>query len=89
MLPCHCPGCQTPLTVKVMQCDGCSTEVHGHFKLPILAKLSLEEQNFILNFIKNSGSLKEMAKELSLSYPSVRNLLDEIIDKIKKIENHE
>jgi len=86
MLPGHCPSCQTPLTVKVMQCDGCSTEVHGHFKLPILAELSPEEQNFILNFVKNSGSLKEMAKQLSLSYPTVRNLLDEIIEKIGNLE---
>jgi hypothetical protein len=69
-----------------MQCDRCSTEVHGQFKLPVLAELSAEEQAFILNFVKNSGSLKEMAKQLKLSYPSVRNLLDEIIEKIKSYE---
>ncbi|MCL2041164.1 MAG: DUF2089 domain-containing protein [Bacteroidales bacterium] len=89
MLPCHCPSCQTSLIVKEMLCEGCSTEVHGRFKLPILAELSVEEQNFVLSFVKNSGSLKEMAKQLSLSYPSVRNLLDEIIEKIKKLEHHE
>jgi hypothetical protein len=69
-----------------MQCDRCSTEVHGQFKLPVLVELSAEEQAFILNFVKNSGSLKEMAKQLKLSYPSVRNLLDEIIEKIKSYE---
>jgi len=86
MLPCHCPSCQTPLIVKVMQCDRCSTEVHGQFKLPVLVELSSEEQNFITNFVRNSGSLKEMAKQMKLSYPSVRNLLDEIIEKINSYE---
>jgi hypothetical protein len=54
--------------------------------LPALARLSVEDQDFILKFVKNSGSLKDMAKDLRLSYPTVRNLLDEIINKIKVYE---
>jgi hypothetical protein len=52
------------------------------YPLPVLARLSTEEQDFILRFVKSSGSLKDMAKQLSLSYPTVRNLLDDIIKKI-------
>jgi len=60
--------------------------VHGAFDLPALARLSQKDQEFILKFIKYSGSLKEMANELKLSYPTVRNMLDEIIERIVKIE---
>jgi len=74
------------LKVKSLKCENCQTEVSGLYDLPLLVQLPSEYQDFILRFIKNSGSLKDMAKELNLSYPSVRNLLDEIIEKIKEYE---
>jgi len=86
MLPFLCPGCQSQLKVKSLSCKKCSTEVSGLYNLPALACMPQEDQDFILKFIKNSGSLKDMAKQLSLSYPTVRNLLDEIIKKIKNYE---
>ena len=89
MLPCKCPSCQQQLHVKSLRCESCHTEVTGSYVLPLLAQLSHEEQAFIVKFVKSSGSLKEMAKELSLSYPTVRNLLNEIIAKINDYEKRE
>ncbi len=83
MLPCYCPSCKSQLKVKSLKCENCQTEVTGNYELPALALLSIEEQNFILSFVKHSGSLKEMANQLKLSYPTVRNLLNEIIQKIE------
>jgi hypothetical protein len=70
-----------------MKCETCGTEVSGSYPLPVLIRLSAEDQVFILQFVKSSGSLKEMAHYLKLSYPTVRNLLDEIIKKINSYEN--
>jgi hypothetical protein len=70
-----------------LKCETCGTEVNGLYDLPVLARLSNDDQEFILQFVKNSGSLKEMAKHLALSYPTVRNLLDEIIQKINRYEH--
>lgn len=86
MLPCNCPSCQKQLKVKSLLCEECRTEVHGLYELPILARMNVDDQSFILKFVKNSGSLKDMAKELNLSYPTVRNLLDDLINKIKSYE---
>ena len=86
MLPYLCPGCQTQLKVKSLNCNHCGTEVTGLYDLPALSCLPQENQTFILNFVKCSGSLKDMAKQLGLSYPTVRNLLDEIIQKITDYE---
>jgi Uncharacterized protein conserved in bacteria len=86
MLPCNCPSCQSALKVKSLLCEKCGTEVHGLYSLPLLARLSPEEQDIIIKFVKSSGSLKDMAKQLGLSYPTVRNLLDDIINKIKSYE---
>jgi len=74
------------MKVKSLKCENCQTEVNGNYELPILTLLSPNEQDFILRFIRYSGSLKEMAKDLSLSYPTVRNLLNEIIEKIESYE---
>ena len=86
MLPAYCPSCHSQLKVKCLKCENCQTEVTGIYDLPVLALLSSEDQQFILRFVKNSGSLKEMASELKLSYPTVRNMLNEIINKIKTYE---
>ena len=86
MLPTYCPSCQDQLKVKCLKCENCQTEVTGSFDLPVLALLSSEDQQFIFRFVINSGSLKEMASELKLSYPTVRNMLNEIINKISTDE---
>lgn len=78
-LPKSCPACGGALYVQAMCCDGCDTRIEGSFPLPQLMLLSEEEQQFVLDFILCSGSLKEMAAKLKLSYPSVRNRLDDII----------
>ncbi len=85
-LPHICPSCMATLQVKSLVCSKCSTEVNGLFGLPVLASLSNDEQSFIVAFVKSSGSLKDMAKQLGLSYPTVRNLLDDIINKLEVTE---
>lgn len=82
-LPHICPSCSGTLSVKSLICDRCQTEVSGAFSLPLLASLTQTEQDFIVSFVKCSGSLKVMAQNLGLSYPTVRNLLDDIIQKIE------
>ena len=81
-LPTRCPSCGERLAVKRLHCQVCDTEVEGSYTLPPLASLSKEDQEFTLEFIKVSGSLKEMAKIMRVSYPTVRNRLDEIIGKL-------
>jgi len=89
VLPAICPSCNSQLNVKSLVCERCQTEIQGQYELPLLSRLSLDDQGFIIEFIKSSGSLKEMARLLGLSYPTVRNRLDEIIKHIKFAEKSE
>jgi len=86
VLPTTCPSCSSQLSVKSLVCERCQTEIQGQYELPLVARLSTDDQSFILEFIKASGSLKEMANLLGLSYPTVRNRLDEIIERVKIAE---
>lgn len=85
-LPLQCPACEAPLKVGRLFCEECSTEVCGNFELPLLARLTEKEQQFVLDFVKSSGSLKDMAKNIGVSYPTVRNILDDLIDKLTKMD---
>jgi hypothetical protein len=75
------------LKVRSLRCETCGTEIHGEYDLPLWMHLPEEDRRFILQFVKNSGSLKDMARHMGLSYPTVRNLLNEIIIKINEYEN--
>lgn len=82
-LPIHCPSCQSSLGVKRLFCASCGTEVEGQYDMPALLKLPKEDQEFIINFVLTSGSLKKMAGLMNRSYPLVRNRLDEVIENLK------
>lgn len=82
--PVRCPSCEHRLEVKRLSCAHCGTEVEGAYPLPELAALSPEDQSFVCEFVKASGSLKEMAVILKVSYPTVRNRLDDVIAKLTK-----
>ena len=85
-IPVSCPACASRLHVEKLECSECGTTVQGHFDLPVIMQLTTEEQEFVLMFLKASGSLKEMAKQLGYSYPKVRNMLDDVIARVKELE---
>jgi len=90
-LPISCPSCNSELNVHSLQCSNCLTSINGSFELPLFLKLEPKEQDLIIEFVISSGSLKVMAQKLKLSYPTVRNMLDELIQKITNLQttNHE
>jgi len=55
--------------------------------MPVFMQFSAEEQEFFMAFLLCSGSLKEMATQMGKSYPTVRNKLDDLIVKIKKLND--
>ena len=83
-LPLQCPACSGPLRVGKMFCKECGTQICGDFELPLLGGLTEKEARFALDFIKAGGSLKDMAKNMGLSYPTVRNMLDNLIAKLNR-----
>ena len=80
--PVRCPSCEEELAVARLVCLACGTQVSGEYRLAPLLRLSPEDQAFVEAFVSESGSLKAMANRLSISYPTVRNKLDDIIKKL-------
>lgn len=85
-LPVTCPSCEHGLSVTQLSCGHCSTSVSGNYALPLLLQVPDDDLNFILQFFLSSGSLKEMASQMGNSYPTVRNKLDDIIERINQLK---
>lgn len=81
-LPTMCPGCGEYLEVTRLTCPGCAMQLEGRFELPELLRLSREDLDFVVAFVRCSGSLKELGAQRGQSYPTVRNRLNEIIERL-------
>ncbi|MFP4286811.1 MAG: DUF2089 domain-containing protein [Candidatus Izemoplasmataceae bacterium] len=75
----ECPICKHDLFVTKLECSNCHTEISGQFQLSKFNYLSKDHLYFIELFIKNKGSIKQLEKELNISYPTVKKMLDEVI----------
>jgi hypothetical protein len=85
-LPISCPSCGVALHAKRFECPACSTAVEGDFGLSVLSRLKEDDQVFVQHLIKFSGSLKELARLYGVSYPTVRNRLDALIERVSVLE---
>ena len=77
-----CPICDSDLKVTRLKCSQCETEISGSFQLSKFNYLSKEHLYFIEVFIKNRGSIKQIEKELGISYPTVKKNLDDVIQSL-------
>lgn len=77
--PTSCPACQGEYEITTLTCKKCKSQLNGHFHGCDFCKLSESEAHFVLTFLKCRGSIKDVEKELGISYPTVRSRLDKII----------
>ena len=81
-----CPSCKSSsVQVTKIECRGCGTKFEGDFEIPRLLKLAPEDLKFVEEFVLTSGSLKEMAKRMDISYPTIRNKLNAVIEEIERM----
>lgn len=75
----RCPVCNEKFVVTRLSCPKCGTAMEGEFAMCKFCYLSREQRSFIEIFIKCRGNLKEMEKELGISYPTIRSRLENVI----------
>jgi hypothetical protein len=74
-----CPVCDGELTVTRLHCETCDTLIEGRFANAAFAGLTPEQLDFIETFVRCEGKLTRMQDEMALSYPTVRNRLQDVI----------
>lgn len=78
----HCPVCANRLVISRLSCSSCDTSIEGKFGHGLFSDLNDEESRFVELFVICRGNIKEMEKRLGISYPTVRNKLDAVIEKL-------
>lgn len=75
----ECPVCGNEMIVKHLECRQCGSSLNGSFDLPLLTRLSAEQQHFVEVMIKHRGSIRNVSDELGIAYSAGRAQLDTII----------
>lgn len=79
-MPGRCPVCSDEMIVTRLKCTSCDTAIEGTFELSKFARLSKEHLEFVETFLKSRGNIKEVERELGISYPTVRGRLDAVLE---------
>ena len=74
----QCPACGSQLVITECKCPACQLQMRGEFQSGQLSSLSDEALTFIKVFLSARGNLTEVERVLGISYPTIRNKLDEI-----------
>ena len=74
----QCPACGGQLVITECKCPTCRLQMRGEFQSGQLSTLSDDELTFIKVFLTARGNLTEVERVLGISYPTIRNKLDEI-----------
>jgi hypothetical protein len=75
----QCPVCGSGMAVSELTCESCGSALRGRFQIPSLCCLPDDLYQFLLVFIKNRGVIRDVEKELGISYPTVRSRLDAVL----------
>ena len=74
-----CPSCTQKLDVRELACPECGVTVRGEFQPCEFCALTAEQLRFLRLFVSRRGNLREVERELGLSYPTVRARLDDLL----------
>ncbi len=74
-----CPVCSGELTIARLHCRSCGTALEGEFGVGRFGRLDREQLALLESFLRARGNLKEMERELGISYPTVRARVDALV----------
>jgi hypothetical protein len=74
----RCPACGGPLVITECRCANCQLQMRGELQPGQFSVLTPDQLTFIRQFLRVRGNLTELEKVLGVSYPTIRNKLDEI-----------
>ncbi len=74
-----CPICSSELAVTRLHCASCGTTLEGDFSVGRFGRLTREQLILLESFLRSRGNLREMERELGISYPTVRSRVEALV----------
>lgn len=74
-----CPVCEHELSVTRLHCRECGTTLEGEFSVGRFGRIDRDQLSLLESFLRSRGNLREMERELGISYPTVRGRVEALI----------
>ncbi len=74
-----CPVCSGELIVTRLACRTCGTALEGEFSVGRFGRLGREQMTLLESFLRSRGNLRDVERELGISYPTVRARVDALV----------
>ena len=74
-----CPVCSQELSVTRLHCRSCGTTLEGDFSVGRFGRLNREQLVLLESFLRSRGNLRDMERELGISYPTVRSRVEALV----------
>jgi hypothetical protein len=78
----------SPLIIERVRIHEKQIAIDGQFTLPQLAQLNLEDQVFVVAFLRSHGSIKEMEQTFGVSYPTIKSRLNRISSQLEFVDDN-
>ena len=77
-----CPVCDSALEIVELKCPVCGTKIEGNFQFDKIMLLDDDDMQFLMEFLRSRGNIKEVQSRLDISYPTVKGKLDKLLKKL-------
>lgn len=77
--PADCPVCGDRLHITHLGCLSCGTELSGRFAPCPYCSLGAQDRKILRTFLVSRGNMRELARELGVSYPTARQRFAELL----------
>src|SRR5688572_17255792 len=74
-----CPVCASELAVTRLHCRSCGTTLEGDFSVGRFGRLNRDQVTMLESFLRSRGNLRDMERELGISYPTVRSRVEALV----------
>jgi hypothetical protein len=74
-----CPVCSAELAVTRLHCRSCGSTLEGEFSVGRFGRLTREQLTLLESFLRSRGNLRDMERELGISYPTVRSRVEALV----------
>ena len=74
-----CPVCSNELAITRLRCGSCGTTLEGDFSVGRFGRLNRDQLALLESFLRSRGNLREMERELGISYPTVRARVEALV----------
>ncbi|HEC78875.1 MAG TPA: DUF2089 domain-containing protein [candidate division WOR-3 bacterium] len=74
-----CPSCHEDMIISELKCPKCDLRVKKDFSPCKFCRLSEDQYEFLIIFLRSQGKITEIEKILGISYPTIKTKIENLL----------